>query len=215
MPVSVLAALGADPCTSDAARIGRSAACFNVALVHDGRTALQAQVWTTNRTEGPEHQDPNPPSVPSPTDLKSIEEHLPPGTPVHPFWAHFETRPVRFWELGESDPRGAVMETWYRQRDASPVSDPFLNCARALVLIDTVPWPTFDLSRNPRPTYVAPSLDLTVWFHDLPGGADWLLVEGHANQSRAGLIHGGARVWSEDGRLLASGGSQLLAVDRR
>ena len=106
------------------------------------------------------------------------------------------------------------METWYRHREFKPTDDPFLDCARTLILIDTVPWPTFTLSQIPRPSYIAPSLDLTVWFHDLPGRADWLLVEGHASQSRAGLIHGGASVWSEDGRLLARGGSQLLVVER-
>ena len=106
------------------------------------------------------------------------------------------------------------METWYRHRHFQPTNDPFLDCSRALILIDTVPWPTFTLSQIPRPSYIAPSLDLTVWFHDLLGAADWLFVEGHASRSRAGLIHGGASVWSEDGRLLARGASQLLVVER-
>ena len=71
------------------AKVGRSAACFNVALNHDGRTALQAQVWTTNRSEGPEHQDAAFPAVPLPVALKPIEDHLPAGSPIHSFWAHF------------------------------------------------------------------------------------------------------------------------------
>ena len=199
----------------DPARVGRSAACFNIALVHDGKVALQAQVWTTNRDAGPEHQDIQAPEVAPPHELKSMREHLPPGSSIHPFWEHFEARPTHFWQPDERDPRGAVMEAWYRHRDPGAPCDPFMDAARAMILIDTVPWPTFSLSQIPRPTFIAPSLDLTVWFHDRPAAEGWMLVEGQAPHSRAGLIHGAARVWSEDGRLLASGGSQLLVVERR
>jgi acyl-CoA thioesterase len=61
-------------------------------------------------------------------------------------------------------------------------------------------------------TYIAPSLDVTVWFHDTPRDGGWLLMDVHTGTANAGLIHGLARVWSEDGRLLATGGSQLLVT---
>ena len=91
----------------------------------------------------------------------------------------------------------------------------YLDNARLLLLIDTLPWPTFHHALAEPPSYIAPSLDLTVWFHDPPRGCDWLLAESDAPIAKGGLIHGGAHLWSEDRRLLASGGSQLLVVEPR
>lgn len=69
---------------------------------------------------------------------------------------------------------------------------------------------------NERPAYIAPSLDLSVWFHDAPGPeSEWLLLDVRADTAKAGLIYGDARVWTQDGRLVATGGSHLLVVDPR
>ncbi|QUD89236.1 acyl-CoA thioesterase [Phenylobacterium montanum] len=195
---------------------GRTAACVNVRLVQNGRTSLQAQVWTTGKDAGPEHLDLPRPTVPPPHALPPFEHYMPPDHVPHPFWNHIQGRPVKFLKEGEVDPRGAVSESWYRINDFAPTDDAFLDHARMVLLIDTLPWPTYHRSQVQRPLpFIAPSLDLTVWFHDRPGKADWLFVDSYAPASKAGLIHGGARIWSEDGRLLASGGSQLLVVEGR
>lgn len=194
---------------------GRSAACINVRLVQAGRLALQAQVWTTARDVGPDRMDFRAPDAPPPHELRPFDSYMPADFKPHPFWSHIEGRPVRFLAEGETDPRGAVAECWYRLKDFPPTADLFLDSARLPLLIDTLPWPTFHHALAEPPSYIAPSLDLTVWFHDPPRGCDWLLAESHAPIARGGLIHGGARLWSADGRLLASGGSQLLVVEAR
>ena len=56
---------------------------------------------------------------------------------------------------------------------------------------------------------------MTVWFHGRPGRAEWLLGHARADVAGGGLIHGNVHIWSEDGRLLASGGSNLLHVAPR
>ncbi len=75
-----------------------------------------------------------------------------------------------------------------------------------------MPWPVFHHTLREPPAYTAPSLDLTVWFHQPAFESEWLLLDAHADAAAAGVIHGGARVWSADGRLVATGGSQLLVV---
>lgn len=61
---------------------------------------------------------------------------------------------------------------------------------------------------------MAPSLDVAAWFH-LPMGGDWLLLDVAAERAAGGLIHGTARVWSADGKLIASGGSGLAVLPPR
>jgi acyl-CoA thioesterase len=58
--------------------------------------------------------------------------------------------------------------------------------------------------------WVAPNLDLSVSFHQLPNGSPYLLLDGEARIATGGLVGGNGRVWSDDGRLLATGVQQLL-----
>jgi acyl-CoA thioesterase-2 len=199
--------------TVDPVRQGRSAWCLNVVLTQNAKRFLQAQVWTTNRASGPVHADVKAPAVPPPSALKRFQDHMP-DQAVHPFWAHFEGRPVNFLPLYTPDPEGAVSRTWQKLLDFDSAGDAFLDAARCLLLIDTMPWPTFHRSLTAPPGYIAPSLDLAVWLHEPANGAEWLLVDAYADTGTGGLIHGGGRIWTEDGRLIATGGSQLLVVDR-
>ena len=197
----------------DPVKQGRSAWCLNVALLQHGKRFLQAQVWTTNREEGPAHTDAKAPDAARPSGLRPIEDYTK-GQAKHPFWAHFDTRPVRYFPPGEPDPRGAIFQNWQRFVGYKNDGDLFLDAARCLLLIDTMPWPTFHRSLTAPPAYIAPSLDLTVWLHQPAMDADWLLIDAHADTSAGGLIHGGGRIWTEDGRLIATGGSQLMVVNR-
>lgn len=40
-------------------------------------------------------------------------------------------------------------------------------------------------------------------------------MDGVADIAREGLIHGHSRIWTDDGRLVATGGSNLLHTPRR
>ena len=59
-------------------------------------------------------------------------------------------------------------------------------------------------------TFFAPTLDLYVAFHEPAPRDEWLLVEARGLAAADGLIGGTALVWTLDGRLVASGGSQML-----
>lgn len=196
----------------DPVKQGRSAWCLNVALLQHGKRFLQAQVWTTNRDQGPIHSDVVAPDVPEPDTLPPFSHYV--KEPPHPFWAHFEGRPVKFLPLYTPDPEGAISRNWQRFLQFDAEGDAFLDAARCLILIDTMPWPTFHRSLKAPPAYIAPSLDLAVWFHEPANGAEWLLVDAYADTGTGGLIHGGGRIWTEDGRLIATGGSQLMVVNR-
>lgn len=194
-------------------KTGRNAWLLNVALVQDGRTFLQAQVWTTNKQDGPATAEAVMPDVPGPDGLKTLAEHLG-DEPINGFWNNIDAKPLAFVPWNQPRPPApAILREWYRFIDYQP-GDAFLDACRPLILIDTLLWPTHHRGLAERPDYVAPSLDVTVWFHGSGAGADWLLVDAHADTAGAGLVHGQARVWTADGRLLASGGSNMLHVAR-
>ena len=79
------------------------------------------------------------------------------------------------------------------------------------MLIDTLSWPAVWL-RHPEPAYIAPSLDVAVFFHRTAHHSPWLLAEQRSPIGDGGLISGTGVVFDRDGRLIASGGAQLLCV---
>ena len=195
-------------------KAGRSAACLAVELSQDGKPFLTAQVWTTNREDGPSMAATPRPAAPLPADLHPMEHYLPADAPKHRFWANFETRPVKWTPWGEQTRPGEPLLQWQRFRDFE-APDVFADCARTLVLIDTPLWPAHRRAQPAEANYIAPSLDLAVWFHQAPGGVDWLLSDARSEESHGGLIHGIGRVWGEDGRLLASGGGHMIHTPPR
>lgn len=197
------------------AKAGRSSSCINVRMLQNNRMALQAQIWTTNRNDGPEKQDVGRPDVPTYGELPPLEHYLTAGQQPHTFWRNFESRPVRYRTHGDPASQDAAERIWFRFLDHATSGSPFDDYGRLLVLIDTLPWPSFHKTLPAPPQFIAPSLDLSVWFHDAPGESVWLLGDGHGGLAGSGLIHGGAQIWSADGRLLASGGSQMLVIDPR
>jgi acyl-CoA thioesterase II len=195
-------------------RKGRNAWCQNVVLTQNGKRVLQAQVWTTNKADGPAKIDRAMPHVTAPSALKTWREINPDETP-HNFWAHFDAKPVKPATWKAYDERGSVLEEWYRFKDFPHTDDLWLDNARALLLVDTIQWPSWHRGLKTKPDYVAPSLDVTVWFHTAPGKSEWLLGHARADAAAGGLIHGNVHIWSDDGRLIASGGSNMLHVARQ
>jgi acyl-CoA thioesterase II len=199
---------------ADAVRKGRNVWCINVAILQNGKRLLQAQVCTTNKQDGPSKVDRKFPDVKHHKDLKTWAELFPDAGESFAFWRNFESKPASFLRRGNADPRGSVNQDWYRFREFEPTSDLFLDYARALVMIDTGPWPAFGRGFDIHPDYVAPTLDVTAWFHAPLGEADWFLADSRADVAGGGLIHGTVDIWSEDGRPIATGGSNLLVVQR-
>jgi acyl-CoA thioesterase-2 len=194
-------------------RLGRSASSQRVEVSQEGRPILEALVWSVGDVEGLEHDETTPPDVTGPGDLPSIEELLPADAePPFPFWNNLESKPVDFEADWPPDgPRPAAWREWLRFTPTATFEDPWIDAARAVILVDLPSWPS---AHRPhawkQPPFIAPSLDLNVAFHRPTAGRDWLLCDGTAPLSTAGLFGWTARVWSEGGQLHASGGGQCL-----
>lgn len=194
-------------------KAGRRAESFAVSLVQDGRPLLEALVRTADDGPGLVHDVARPPEVPAWHRLQPIQELVPDGAgPPFPFWNNFAVRPV--WpERFDEQPRAydPVFREWFSFRPRASFDDPFLEAGRSLLMIDTGSW-IAACQPHPQAPFTAPNLDVAAWFHRNDPGSEWLLMDHHCPVAEAGLMGTQARIWSEGGKLLASGGAQLFCV---
>jgi acyl-CoA thioesterase len=197
----------------EALKAGRSASCFAVTMIQGGERTLTAQIWTTNALPGvgPCYREIDMPDVAMPEALEPPRAD--PGG--FAFWNNFDLRFASPERPGLGNPAGARTERWIRFHGFQAGADPFLGEARALLLIDTLLWPAHWAQRAERMDYVGPSLDVSVWFHEPCAAEEWLLAEATAPVARDGLVYGEGRVWTRDGRLAASGASNMLVMPVR
>ena len=197
-------------------RASKRAASLRVSMTQKDRPILEAIVWVIDEIGGLEHDVAQMPDVPLPAALKSIEELITPEDGKNPyrFWDNLEARPINWVPWSQRQPRPPVWREWYRFRPRAVFDDPFADAARSVILIDTMVWPAACQPYVHDTPYVAPSIDATVRFHRPAPGSDWLLCDAAAPVAADGLIGGQASVWSVDGRLVASGGAQLLCRPR-
>jgi len=193
-------------------RTAKRAASLRVSMTQRGRAIFEAVVWATADGEGLQHDSTALPPVPLPPQLKPMEELMTPEElqQRYRFWHNFEVRPIDYVPWTKRLPGAPIWREWYRFRPSASYDDPFADAARLLLLVDTMGWPAACRAHPPNNGYVAPSLDVNVQFHRQAPDREWLLADASAPVAAHGLIGTQARVWSDDGRLLASGGSQLL-----
>ncbi|HEV3132748.1 MAG TPA: thioesterase family protein [Acidimicrobiales bacterium] len=193
---------------------GRMAAAHRVEMEQEGRPILDAMVWSArDGVDGLEHDETVPPDVPGPHDLPNIRDLLSDeDRPPYPFWNNLDAKPVDFeaaWP--PSGPRPARWQQWLRFTPTATFADPWIDAVRSLILVDLPSWPS---AHRPHawktPPFTAPTLDLNVAFHAPTQDHEWLLCDGAAPLSTAGLFGWTARVWSPSGQLHASGGGQCL-----
>jgi acyl-CoA thioesterase II len=193
-----------------------STAFWIVELSQAGKCVLRAQICTTAKTDGPTKVDCLAPDVSKPDALEPFVDQLRRfGHEPIPFWLNVEGRQVDFRSPGDPDPRGGFTERWMRFKDWDVTSDPFLDAARAIIGIDTHIWAAYNRGLTELPKHVAPSLDLTVWFHDAAPESAWQLIVARSDFAAHALLSGLVDIWSEDGKLVARGGSQCLFVPLR
>jgi acyl-CoA thioesterase-2 len=197
-------------------RAGRRSESFRVAMTQDGRPVLEGLVRTAAPGPGLEHDVARMPDVPGPEQLRNVEDLLAElgsqERPRHAFWQNLEARPVWPERLREERARPPLWREWYRFRPRDTFDDPWTDAGRSLLLVDTMTWPAAVQPHPHGAGYTAPNLDVTAWFHAAAPDDPWLLADHDCDVARAGLMGTRARVWARDGRLLASGGAQLLCV---
>ena len=192
---------------------GRRSESLRVSMRQGERAVLEAIVRTASAGEGLAHDTATAPDVPPPDALPDMETVFAgePGPPF-PFWNNIEARPPDGL-AHKTRAYGGLPEArmWYRFRPAAAFDEPFLDAGRVLVLLDILPWNAAWARYGPT-EWNAPNLDLVAWFHRPASVSEWLLGAGEAPLAEEGLIGSTARVFDAGGRLLASGGAQLLCV---
>jgi len=200
-------------------KAGRRAESFAVSITQGGRALFEGLVRTAAEGPGLSHDVAVIPEQTPPSELRSIQEVVEErlgddagGSPF-PFWSNFDVKPVwpeRFTP-GPREAQEPIHREWYRFTPRPSFDDPFLDAARALLMIDTASWIAAS-QPHPDSAFTAPNLDVTAWFHRAEPESEWLLMDHHARVAEAGLMGTEASIWSESGKLLASGGAQLFCV---
>jgi acyl-CoA thioesterase len=181
-------------------RGGRSEA-LSVAMTQREKPILQALVRTAAEAPGYRHQEPEAPSVARP-DASVL---------IHPerysFWNNVTWRRPESAETATA----AVVRDWLRFEPTACFDDPFIDASRPLILLDTFGWPAV-YERHRGSDYTAPNLDICVNFHRSAADSEWLLIDHECPVADDGLLGVSGRVWSDDGRLLATGIAQLCCI---
>jgi acyl-CoA thioesterase-2 len=194
---------------------GRRAESFAVEMTQAGKPILHALVKTAADAPGYSHQHPEAPDVPPPDTLKT---HVRRPTKQHPtfsFWNNVERRPVdQDMDRQTDEPTAPVLRQWARYRPKACFEDPFLDAARALILLDTYGFPAaYQHHRSWQ--YLAPNLDTSAWFHHFNPDCEWLLIDSECLVGDRGLMGVSGKVWDTEGKLLATGSAQLCCVENR
>ncbi len=194
-------------------RSGRTVMAQRVAMTQEGRSILEAMVWSVGDVQGLEHEDVDPPEVPDPGELPTRADLGPDeDRAAMPFWDNFDQRPVE-WSIQwpPTEPLPPTWRTWVRSRPTVTFDDPWVDAARSLIVLDVGSWPA---GSRPHayldPPYIAPSLDLYASFQHSGVTSDWLLLDAHSPVAHGGLLSWTGRVWSQERRLVASGGGQAV-----
>ncbi|WP_419995237.1 acyl-CoA thioesterase II [Streptomyces boninensis] len=205
--------------TVDRIRDGRSFTTRRVVAVQHGKPIFHLSASFQAAEEGMEHQEPMP-AAPDPDTLPTAEESL-------PRYAHLFADPgivdkilevrgavdLRYAEpppfVTAGQPREPRLQVWFRTNGKLPDdADSMLHICLAtyvsdMTLLDSVllahgrgGWAIGDV--------VGASLDHAMWFHRPFRADEWLLYDQESPTSQGGRGLGKGRIFSRDGRLVAS-----------
>jgi acyl-CoA thioesterase-2 len=195
---------------------GRRAESFAVEMAQQGKPILHALVKTAADAPGYSHQHPEAPDVPPPEALETYVRRPSGQHPAFSFWNNVERRPVArdTADRPTDRPPAPVLREWARYRPSACFEDPFLDAARALILLDTYGFPAA-YQHHRSWEYLAPSLDTSAWFHHFSPDCEWLMIDSECLVADRGLMGVSGRVWDTEGRLLATGSAQLCCIENR
>ena len=196
---------------------GRSTDALQVSMRQGDEHLLEASVWAAAQNEGLVHDYTGMPDVPPPDGLPDMVALVGEQRAKIGAFRNFERRPLG-WVPDQEDPepREPTTRGWFRFQPRATSEDAFADAGRSVILIDSFSWPAVwpaHPSKGPLP-WIAPNLDLHVRFHQSAADSDWLFCDSRAELAKEGLIGTEGRVWTPDGRLIASGSSQLLCRPR-
>lgn len=191
---------------------GKRSESLSVIMRQNGRPTLHALIRTAADAPGYEHQHVVAPDVRRPEQLKTWSE-LNPGYsgPRYQFWENIDSRPIDQRMGSERKTEKAIRQEWVRFIPQTRFDDPFVDAARALILLDTYGYPAA-FESYPNGKYIAPNLDTSAWFHQSSQESEWLLIDHACPVGTGGLLFASGNVWDESGRLVASGNAHLCCL---
>lgn len=199
--------------TTSVNRSTRVATSITVTISQDDRPWLVAIAWGTDADlEGLDHHTRIVPDVAGPEGLPSTEQLLQgdDGMP-HPFWQNLEQRPLNW--IADWAARTAAepsVAAWDRFVPTSTFSDPWVDAARSLILVDLDSWPSATRAHVGELNHFAPTIEVTARFIGDTRQEPWLLSEASTPRAADGLLASTAHVWNTRRELVAVGGSTLL-----
>jgi acyl-CoA thioesterase len=186
---------------------GKRAESLRVEMTQHERLLLTAGVWmATDGLQGYEHDFGAPPDVPGPHALRGYQDLA--GEEYeqwYPIWRSIEGRPLRWRE----PPGQPEWRAWMRFNETA-IPDRQADALRQLFWLDFPGWNALTAAHAWPFRFLAPNLDLSVQFHRFVADATWMLADGVALLAEDGLVGCVSRLWSEDGKLLATGTSQHI-----
>ena len=201
--------------TAHTQRATRQATSIAVRVEQSGKPILTAMVWAVDAgLDGLAHDDAPPPHPAVWHELPTLAERAAEAgvdvTSRYPFWDNFEQRPLTWiadWENREL--QRPLYQQWMRFTGSTPTTDPWLQAARLLLLVDLGAWPSIGRQHRVE-QWMAPTIDVSCEFHRPGTGDEWFFLQGESPHAGDGLIASHQHVWNEQGQLLASGISHLL-----
>ena len=202
---------------------GRSFANRRVIAMQQGKPILNMIASFQSPEEGLSHQFPMP-DVPAPQALKSegelreeIQEHVP--EKLRRFFLRarpIEIRPVSPREWFNPAPREPVQHSWFRVVAPLP-DDPALHRAMLAYASDMTLLGTCMLPHGVTwmdGSVQTASLDHALWLHEPFRADEWLLYTCDSPWSGHGRGHNRGRIYTADGRLVASSAQEGLIRKR-
>lgn len=192
----------------DRIRDGRSFTTRRVVAIQHGRAIFQLAASFHIAEEGYEHLEPMP-EVPDPETLQPRIQKLQSADPALARYDRMQALDIRYVTANPFERTGPLPPTkrvWMRANgrlgDDPVLHTCVLTYASDLTLIDTALAPHGASSRDPE--IMLASLDHAMWFHGPFRADEWLLYDQHtpAASGARGLATG--RVFTRDGRLVAS-----------
>jgi acyl-CoA thioesterase-2 len=190
-------------------RKGRRSHALHVRMFQGGVPVHAATGWVVDAgMRGLEHDHTAMPEVPGFSELRSYAECVDNFDEWYPAWHRaIDGRPI----VWSDEPQPPRWQAWMRLQKTPPLDDPFLDAARSLMWMDLMMWNAALQPHLPwPPAYIAPNLDVSAIFHASAADHEWLLSDSSAPVGGAGLVGCSGRVWTPDGRLVASGNACLF-----
>lgn len=194
----------------DRIRDGRSFATRRVVAIQHGRAIFNMSASFHKKEPGFEHSDPMP-DAPPPESLLTRNQILQSMESLPDGWDPAEDRPIDTRWVGQhpfarSDPQPPNQLVWFRADGTLP-DDPVLHTclltyASDMTLLDTTLLP-HGHSYGDNDVMMA-SLDHAMWFHGPFRADEWLLYDQHTPFAGNARGLATAKVFTHDGRLVAT-----------